>query len=296
MRFGLYIGAVGPSPPKLSQPDLETPLSRDDSALPCANAVEQASFSRGLGHLVSWAGGHAMRPQAAMGAVLLLMLGSSLLFLRARPEKGGAPSRLSVIERGFPDRREDPGPASAPEALATADLRLVQEEKREPERAERAAVAKRASALTKTLPAEAPVDSADAGAMAISAASPTAKADSYSAAMALYERGRYEEAARELETIANSGTSQAPKAALFAAKSIEAGSGCKAAVSRYEAVASRFAKTSIRGDALLGAASCHQSLGHPQKARELYQTLRQVEGFQDRADTEIAKLDATSAD
>lgn len=252
-----------------------------------------------------------MRPQAAMGAVLLLMLGSSLLFLRARPEKSAASARLSVIERGVPDRRDEPLQAPAPQSLATAELRLVNERHRDPdERVERALVARRgsASAMPKqALAAGEPPESenllamqpaADAAPEAdhLSEKRPPTHADAYAAAMALYESGNYAEAARELELIAGSGTAQAPLAALYAAKSVEAASGCDAAASRYEAVARRFAKASLRGDALVGAASCRKALGHWQRARELLVELREVAGFRDRADQELAKLEAMTAE
>src|SRR5690606_2113150 len=77
-----------------------------------------------LGQLISWAGGHAMRPQAAMAAVLLLMIGSGVFFLRARPEQS-VPSRVSVIERGVPGHRDELAPP--PPILATTELRLAQE-------------------------------------------------------------------------------------------------------------------------------------------------------------------------
>src|SRR5258706_15004142 len=58
-----------------------------------------------VGRAISWAGGYAMRPQMAMAAVLVLMLGSSVLVLRAKPERSGtAPSRVSVTERGVPEQ------------------------------------------------------------------------------------------------------------------------------------------------------------------------------------------------
>lgn len=49
---------------------------------------------------IAWAGSFAMRPQFAMAAVLVLVVGSSLLFLRARPGTMGSP--VSVTERGKP--------------------------------------------------------------------------------------------------------------------------------------------------------------------------------------------------
>src|SRR5271168_347820 len=48
---------------------------------------------------LAWAGSHAMRPQLAMAAIFFLVIGSSLLFLRARP---GTVVPVTVTERGSP--------------------------------------------------------------------------------------------------------------------------------------------------------------------------------------------------
>src|SRR6187402_3705708 len=53
-----------------------------------------------LGRGVSILAVYAMRPQLAMSALLLLMLGSSLFFLRARP---GDHDSVLVTERGTPE-------------------------------------------------------------------------------------------------------------------------------------------------------------------------------------------------
>lgn len=74
---------------------------------------------------LAWAGSHAMRPQLAMAAVFVLVIGSSLLLLRAKP---GTPSLapVRVTERGepSPEREEgteaQPPMAAAPTAFATA--------------------------------------------------------------------------------------------------------------------------------------------------------------------------------
>src|SRR3954467_8258336 len=57
-----------------------------------------------LGRGVSILAVYAMRPQLAMAALLLLMIGSSLFFLRARP---GARDSVLVTERGVPESEVD---------------------------------------------------------------------------------------------------------------------------------------------------------------------------------------------
>ncbi|MEZ4296565.1 MAG: zf-HC2 domain-containing protein [Polyangiaceae bacterium] len=68
---------------------------------------------------LAWAGSHAMRPQLAMAAVFVLVIGSSLLFLRAKP---GTTSLIPVrvTERGEPTPERDEGAEAAMEAPAAA--------------------------------------------------------------------------------------------------------------------------------------------------------------------------------
>src|SRR3954462_6210848 len=73
---------------------------------------------------------YAMRPQLAMAALLLLMIGSSLFFLRARP---GARDSVLVTERGAPETEAEhaeeivPAPErlEAPAAAASAMPKLA---------------------------------------------------------------------------------------------------------------------------------------------------------------------------
>ncbi len=73
-------------------------------------------FHKRLLRVLSWAGSHAMRPQFAMAAVLVVILGSSLLLLPAKPGSGGAVP-VSVSERGIP-ATDEPEPTAAMEAPA----------------------------------------------------------------------------------------------------------------------------------------------------------------------------------
>ena len=61
---------------------------------------------------LAWAGSHAMRPQLAMAALFCLVVGSSLLLLRARPGSVGAVP-VRVTERGTPAAAE-PTPEQTP--------------------------------------------------------------------------------------------------------------------------------------------------------------------------------------
>ena len=79
-----------------------------------AFAQKKAPWPRKVVRGLAWAGSHAMRPQLAMAALFFLVIGSSLLLLRAKPGTGGlAPVR--VTERGAPAIE-----AESPMAAATA--------------------------------------------------------------------------------------------------------------------------------------------------------------------------------
>lgn len=230
-----------------------------------------------------------MRPQAAMAAVLLLMVGSSLFFLRARPERGVS-ARVNVIERGVPEIIDASGPPAAPLILPASELRLLEEAERSRERLREGSVAASAKALTaKSLPPAAasalvgtPPGQADAD----------ADDDAYAAALSLYEAGKFTEAARKFEAVAASKTKKSPMAALFLALSVEKSSGCESALPRYEAVMNGFGKTQAAVDARWGAASCHNELGHHPKAHELYDELRRAPKYRERAEKALELLDA----
>src|SRR5690606_36666027 len=121
------------------------------------------------------------------------------------------------------------------------------------------------------------------------------ESDPYTTEVALYESGQYAAAIRKLDSLAEAKGTNAASAAFYAAKSVEAASGCEKALPRYEAVASRFADGEVAGEALLAAASCHKALGQPEKAREIYVALRRLPAFSDRAEQALGSLDAQAA-
>lgn len=217
-----------------------------------------------------------------MAAVLLLMIGSSLFFLRARPERG-ASARVSIIERGIPETRDASNPPAGPTTLPASDLRLLEEAERSRAHLSDGPLAASAKSITaKAPPAPAPTAAAD-----------REDDDAYAEALSSYEAGDFSEAARRFEALASSeDTKTARLAALYAAKSIEKSSGCEDAVPRYEAVASRFPKTQAANDARWGAASCHHEMGDLAKARELYEGLRDAPKYRERVEKALDQLDA----
>ncbi|WP_437606126.1 zf-HC2 domain-containing protein [Sorangium sp. So ce834] len=82
-------------------------------------AQKKTPFRRKALRALAWAGSHAMRPQLAMAALFVLVIGSSLLLLR--PKTGVAPVRVTEWGQPASDHQEPPS-APAPTALtAPAD-------------------------------------------------------------------------------------------------------------------------------------------------------------------------------
>ncbi len=104
---------------------LEEPSAELESRiLFAASAAQQKTpWHRKALRALAWAGSHAMRPQLAMAAVFVLVIGSSLLLLRAKPGTTSI-GPVSVTERGEPSPDRDEGAAAlaaAPTSAAMAD-------------------------------------------------------------------------------------------------------------------------------------------------------------------------------
>ena len=90
-------------------PDLERRILQATGTDPI-----MAPAVRRISRVVSAAGGWAMRPQSAMAAVFLVMLGASVLLLRGRSSRAPASAEMIVTEKGTP------APAAVPTAAAAA--------------------------------------------------------------------------------------------------------------------------------------------------------------------------------
>ncbi len=251
-----------------------------------------------LGRGVSILAVYAMRPQLAMAALLLLMIGSSLFFLRARP---GARDSVLVTERGAPE----------------LEAEHVDEIVPAPERAEAPAAAALASSLPKLANAKSEAGatrerdgdkpSEASGAVAEAAKDSDAKgaaadaeplqgtepaADSMDAATAAFQGGRYVEAQRRFEEIAARGGSQAPAAALQAVEALRRQRGCPAAAPRYEEVHSRYRDTPSGNEAAWQAGDCYRALGELSRARQSLEALLEVAEYRTRAEAALQELTA----
>jgi hypothetical protein len=220
-----------------------------ESALPLPQR-----FSR----LVSVVAGYAMRPQLAMAALLLLMIGSSLLFVRQDP---AGRDQVSVTELG--------APRAAPLEAARRAAPVVVEGDGAP------------AAPSGVVAADTP------DAQALPAAPPT----TYSDAMAAYHEGRYAEAERLFGEVAAQGGEKAASAALHEGHAARNGSGCQRAARLYDAVAERFSGSTLSDEASWHAASCYQALGELGRARAHYLALKENPAFRDRAGAALTSID-----
>ncbi|MEP7052961.1 MAG: hypothetical protein ABJB12_21525 [Pseudomonadota bacterium] len=276
------------------------------------HATRQLPLGKRLGRGLSLVAGYAMRPQLSMAALLMLMIGSSLFFLRAQP---GDREHVLVTERGVPESDNDSvavvskkGSAPEPEsARATAPraaahpVEALAARDRAPEPKAAAAPAAPAPALPPSAVAQARgggianldsndrlADDSDTGNVSDSDAS-------YDAAMAAYRDGRYSEAERRFGELANQGGAHAPNAALYEAQALRMVSGCPSAAPRFEDVHTRY-PGAVGNSAAWQAADCYRSLGELSQARQTYVMLAADPSYKARATEALAELDQQSSD
>ncbi|RYZ03866.1 MAG: hypothetical protein EOO73_25935 [Myxococcales bacterium] len=253
---------------------------------------ERLPLTKKAGRAISILAVYAMRPQLAMAALLLLMIGSSLFFLRARPS-----SRDSVLitERGVPESeadhvvipapppaelREAPAAAAAPRPATARSEPVAQRAKEEELRAAPAAVPLAAD--------EAAKGSAEPEALGAA----EAPADTLEAASAAFQGGRYVEAQRRFEELAARGGPDAPVAALQAVEALRRQRGCPAAAPRYDEVHSRYRETPSGQEAAWQAGDCYRALGELSKARQSLESLLEVAEYRARAQAALQELTA----
>ncbi|HPB99443.1 MAG TPA: hypothetical protein PKW66_26195, partial [Polyangiaceae bacterium] len=270
----------------LNLPMEQAPESIEPKVLEAARQYQkEIPWPRRLGRWISWVGGYAMRPQLAMAALLLLMLGSSLLLIRARP---GAEQVdvVRVVEQGVPQ----PETLEGSHAIEPHQLPPSEDEPLDRRKDSRnGTVEPPDTARTKTSKAE-----ADAPSTAPTSSTAPPAADGFSDAMAMYRAKDYANAYRAFDQVVLKGGPNAPAAALLAAKSVRASSGCAHALPRFESVSSRYAGSSEAIEARWETASCARIIGDLTRARLIYRDLAQIEGLRERAENELARISTGS--
>ena len=276
-------------------------------------ATQQLPLSKRLGRGLSLVAGYAMRPQLSMAALLMLMIGSSLFFLRAQP---GDREHVLVTERGVPEGDTDSvavvskkgNAVEAEPARAPGVARVTAHSNEATASRDRAQEPKAAAAPLELAPAASPtataigearggglanLDSADKFAEEPSADTGSDSDASYDAAMAAYRDGRYSEAQRRFAEIANQGGAHGPNAALYEVQALRMVSGCPSAAPRFEDVHTRY-PGAVGNSAAWQAADCYRSLGELSQARQTYEVLAADPSYKTRATEALAELDQRS--
>jgi hypothetical protein len=102
-------------------PLVEPSADFEDRILAAArDAQKVVPMKRRVSHAISWAGSWAMRPQTAMAALFLLMIGSSALLLRGKASKAPASATVTVSEQGAPVASAVTGTVARPADLESA--------------------------------------------------------------------------------------------------------------------------------------------------------------------------------
>jgi TolA-binding protein len=235
-----------------------------------------------LGRAVSVVAGYAMRPQLGMVALLLLMIGSSLLVLRSHPSER---DEARVKESGVPEIEGE-------NSLLGAELSHGQP----------APPARRAAALSaqephKTATALEPVSPSMAPGRGARTERPKGRSHAvddspreYDKAMAAYQSGDYAEAERRFSTLARAGGSRAPEAALRAAQATREGWGCAAAAPKLADIAARYPDSTVGYDATWQAAICYRDLGQRDRAEHAFRALLHAPSYEQRAADALAAL------
>jgi TolA-binding protein len=279
-------------------PLIEAPAGLEERILETERTARaRLPLRQRLGRAVSVLAGYAMRPQLAMAAVLLLMIGASLVLMRARP---GDRDSVQVTERGVPENEGEsvaivPLPEKLPgsDTPSAAQAHGALDEQSEARRGRAKGEASPAPiARADEAPAPAPASPpAAAGIAADPTAGPADGGDSdYNEAMQAYRGGRFAEAQRLFDDVAKAGGINAASASLYAAQSARSSSGCGSAAERFDQVNVRYPGSHIGNEAAWQAADCYRALGQNDRARRNYQALLAAPAYAERAQRAMDEL------
>lgn len=280
-------------------------------------ASKVVPLRRRVARAVSLAGSWAMRPQTAMAAVFLVMIGTSVLLLRGKSSRAPASSDVIVTEQGSPAPEPvasaTPAMPMAPAGSYYGSAPAASVAMAAPAREEQLAKAPVAHATPPAVAAQslAPKDDSDGVAMNASGfagPAPTTAApgalggagmggdmaraaekkgiSAFDAAVQTFQAGRYAEAQKAFDALAPSD----PNADLWAARAVREGQGCRNALVRFDRVAGRASGTPVGWDALLEGALCYRAIGDFNNARRRLTALLGVDSHKDRAQAELDRL------
>jgi hypothetical protein len=231
-------------------------------------ARSDLSLGQRAGRAISVMAGYAMRPQLAMAAVLLLVIGASLVFLRATP---GERESVRVTERGVPEREIEAVAAVAPAAEAPAASPPAAFEARSRPAGEAAK--------------DAETKGGDKGA-----------SSDFELAMDRFENHRYAEAEQLFDRVAASGGPKADEASSMAARAAFGRGGCRAALQRYEELATKHQDRPLGHEATWRVADCYRQANDIGRARQAYASLLDVPAYAARAERALESLEPSNVE
>src|SRR5579871_2082817 len=108
-RCAALIGGLRATRRLVALPPVALPPGLEDRILAAAHAAPATTLRRRTAHAVSWLGSWAMRPQTAMAAVFLVMIGTSVLLLRGKASRPTPTmAAVTITEQGRPAPEPSP--------------------------------------------------------------------------------------------------------------------------------------------------------------------------------------------
>jgi hypothetical protein len=273
-----------------------------DAERPAVAAPDSASSER-VGEVISLVNrekrgsvvSFLSRPQFAIAATFLLVLGAATLFINTSAKRAAPP--MAAAEVAASVAREGPAAPSvaaaatasamayAPPPVAATPVGQVAKNEWDEALGGLDAPAAKTEASGPSASGNGALARADKG------ASKRGHDPAFDSARALFDSGRYAEALPRFEALAATN----PEAELYAARCIANTKGCGAAIARYDSAARRTAGTESGSRAALEAARCTNQSGQSAAARSRYQGLTHDVYVSAEANAELAALDAPKA-
>lgn len=323
---------------------VEPPSDLEQKVLAAAwEAQKVVPIRSRMSRALAWAGSFAMRPQTAMAAVFLLMIGSSVLFLQSKREASAPSAAMNRFDNGYGVPAEEAqeqdkarervdlaaaasahGTAERPNTIppmaapttAARDLAPMQQQEQATggavwgapgggggarssvddllgeKRAEDESLAKGKLSNAAAPAGAPPAATATAGPIGQGMAdTKSAQSADLDRGMASYRAGKYDDATKTLDGVAGSD----PNAALWAARSVRDGSGCAAAVPRFDELSTRQWGTTVGYEATLDAGRCYRQLGRTDVARARFSSLLAVPAYMVKAQEELDQMTPKAA-
>ncbi len=327
-RCTALIGGLRATRRVATVPLVDLPAGLEERILAAAREAQKVvPIRRRAARVISLAGSWAMRPQTAMAALFLVMIGTSVLLLRGKGSRAPATSEMTVTEQGAPAPMASA--VSAPTAAALDPTVTTMP-------AASAAVAARA-AEAKPAPPPSPADLPDDQRLAhgkggwakdkddegliANAAAPAGAPNMLPPATQAGPVGGFGQSAGGGQQNGLQGEKKAqlspfdtalqsyragrfddatrafdalapgdPSADLQAARAVREGKGCRNAVARFDKVAQRAAGSPTGWDALLEGGACYRAIGDLGNARVRFNALLGVDSHKDKARAELDRI------